>query len=129
MRGHFSCKDGVINLGSHGEFMGDGMGIGGGTSGYSLYDSEDQSLVLQERAFIAGVFTIIPFAASTKDWVARWVQVDENNEPFSPIPLSRKEMERMARTRPRKYGGLLFTFLSQQRSTRKLRLGTSVIPI
>ena len=84
--GHFSCKDGVINLGSHGEFMGCGMGIGGGTSGYSLYDSEDQSLVLQERAFIAGVFTIIPFALRTKDWVARWVL----QEDYTPRDYPRK---------------------------------------
>ena len=82
--GHFSCRDGVIDLGSHGEFGGGGIALAGGTSGYSLFDSEDQSLVLQERVFMAGVFTIIPFVASTKDWVARWVQVDASWVGFTP---------------------------------------------
>jgi hypothetical protein len=90
--GHFSCKDGVINLGSHGEFGGGGIALAGGTSGYSLYDSEDQSLVLQERVFLAGIITIIPFVASTKDWVARWILEEDydsvDNPRYSPTVSS-----------------------------------------
>ena len=70
--GHFSCEDGAIDLGSHGMFGGDGYSLGGGSTSYYLYKSEDNELILQEKTFVAGVFIIIPIAGFIMDWVAKW---------------------------------------------------------
>jgi len=74
--GHFSCKDGVINLGSRAAMAGSGVVFGGGSIGFSLFKAEDQSLVLKEWAFIAGLALFVPMVESTTVWAARWVMVE-----------------------------------------------------